>query len=248
MAWVYSCCFWFSLRLGGILIGIFSAIQGIILLIVCGVGCSEPEKIKQKIAVWINDVNLIYTKDYVETLQTDPKKALGIIIVLTCIYIIICLLYVYGAYKCNNVLMVVYILVELVRLIALTTFVTTMLLMLKQNTMDIGLLIAVSVVGGFVLLGMFYMWVCAANLPIVINEKKHDEQAATIAKLHQLLNANKAKTTGLDDTSRLVNNEYSYHNNVFVVSNKNIPGVKDMRQTVRGFRISVPYYSSGFNN
>ncbi|CAG4981082.1 unnamed protein product [Parnassius apollo] len=95
---------------------------------------------------------------------------------------------------------------------------------------------------------MFYLWVCAANLPIVINEKKHDEQAATIAKLHQLLKANKAKTfMGLDDTSGLVNNDYSYHSNVFVVPN-NIPGNKDVRQTVRGFKVSVPYYSSGFNS
>lgn len=37
---------------------------------------------------------------------------------------------------------------------------------------------------------MFYLWLCAANLPVLINEMERDEQAATIAKLQRLLESN----------------------------------------------------------
>lgn len=47
--------------------------------------------------------------------------------------------------------MMAYIVVELVRLIALTVLVIALLLTLKKNTMDIGLLIGASVLGGFIL-------------------------------------------------------------------------------------------------
>ncbi|XP_013182243.1 PREDICTED: uncharacterized protein LOC106128411 isoform X2 [Papilio xuthus] len=189
-------------------------IQALIVLTISCVGYSNPKNIEEKITFWVNDLNLIFTKEFVNNLRSDPTKTLGLIILLTCIYIIICMMYVYGAYKCNNVLMMPYIVAELVRLIAFTVLVITLLLTLKKNTMDIGLLIGASVLGGFILLGMFYLWVCAANLPIVINEKEHDEYVATITKLEELLQETKPKTLiGFDYVPRSNYNEalYSKH-------------------------------------
>lgn len=37
---------------------------------------------------------------------------------------------------------------------------------------------------------MFYLWVCAANLPVLINEMEQDEKTATIEKLQQMLQNN----------------------------------------------------------
>lgn len=50
-----------------------------------------------------------------------------------------------------------FILLELARLILITMMVATGLLLLKQNTMDIGFLIGASVVGGFLLCEWEYL-------------------------------------------------------------------------------------------
>ncbi|GBP30717.1 hypothetical protein EVAR_75941_1 [Eumeta japonica] len=100
--------------------------------------------------------------------------------------------------------MVGYIAVEALRLVALALLVITWLLLLKLNTMDIGLLIGASVVGGFALLGMFYLWVCAANLPILINESEREEQERTINTLRRQLDEKKTGgfAHGVDDLPR----------------------------------------------
>lgn len=54
-------------------------------------------------------------------------------------------------FQFNNALMVAFIMVELIRLIILSIFVTTWLIILKKNTMDIGLVIGASVASGFIL-------------------------------------------------------------------------------------------------
>ncbi|CAH0720814.1 unnamed protein product, partial [Brenthis ino] len=135
----------------------------------------------------MKDVNLLYLGDLLEKIVTDPETYTPYFITLYCIYVLMCVLYIYGAYTCNNILMVAFILVELIRLITLSIIVTTLLLVLKQNTMDIGLVIGASVASGFVLLGMFYLWVCAANLPILINEMEREQHKATIHTLQRLL-------------------------------------------------------------
>ncbi|KAI8435010.1 hypothetical protein MSG28_003446 [Choristoneura fumiferana] len=112
MAFVYSCCFWFSLRLGGILIGLFSLVKALIVLVACGMAHANPEKVKEEIIMWTNDLILIYTKGYMDNLTA---------------------------------------MVELVRLVILSMLVVTGLLVLKKNTMDIGLLIGASVASGFLL-------------------------------------------------------------------------------------------------
>ncbi|XP_045445756.1 uncharacterized protein LOC123653819 [Melitaea cinxia] len=198
MAFVYSCCFWFSLRLGGILIGLFSIIKTTIALVFLFIGYTHPHNVKNQISMWKRDINLIYMSGYIEHFEAvcksnlknfipEPEKYICYCITICCIYIFLCFLYIYGAYTCNNALMVAFIMVELIHLIILSIFVTTWLIILKKNTMDIGLVIGASVASGFILMGLFYLWVCAATLPTLINEIEREEQLATINKLQELL-------------------------------------------------------------
>ncbi|XP_059054322.1 uncharacterized protein LOC131848464 [Achroia grisella] len=235
MAFVYSCCFWFSLRLGGLLIGIYSVLQAVIALIAFCMGLIHYERVVDEIKELVNNnnVKLIYTKDYLETLKSDPEKYFTLGIVVTCIYILSCLLFMYGAYTCNNILMIGYILLELTRLVILSVIVATCLLVLKQNTMDIGLLIGASVAGGFFLLGEFYLWVCAVNLPILINEMERDEQAETIDRLQQLLEINKQRA--------IAYGSYNYHftvdygnNSEFTVPRNKITNKNNIKHYARG--------------
>ncbi|XP_013186430.2 uncharacterized protein LOC106131780 [Amyelois transitella] len=165
-------------------------LQALAALVTCCLGYTHVEKFMTMLNQLTDDMVLIYTKEYIDNLKSDPERYFKLGIGTTVVYIIICFVFLYGAYMCNNMLMIPYILIELVRLIMLSIIVATALLVLKQNTMDIGLLIGASVAAGFFLLSEFYLWVCAANLPILVNEIEHDEQAATIVKLQQLLRTN----------------------------------------------------------
>ncbi|XP_046964575.1 uncharacterized protein LOC124533389 [Vanessa cardui] len=198
MALVYSCCFWFSLRLGGILIGLTAIIKAITALVVFCIAYKQPENVKYQISLWMTNMNLIHVSGYLENFQagnycyqihfiSDPEKFLSYGITLCCIYLVVSVLYIYGAYMCNNISMIPFILVEFIHLIILSIFITTWLIVLKQNTMDIGLVIGASVTSGFILMGLCYLWVCAATLPVLINEIEQEEQRATINKLQKLL-------------------------------------------------------------
>ncbi|CAG9585482.1 unnamed protein product [Danaus chrysippus] len=158
-----------------------------ILLILSIIAYKQPQDVKQQIEHWMKTFDLTYIVGFLETFKEDPQKFLTFLIIIDIFYIIICLVYIYGALTCNNALMVVFILVELARLFILTNLVTVGLLILKNNTMDIGLLIGASVACSFVLLGLYYLWLCAANLPILINEMERDEHIATINMLQKLL-------------------------------------------------------------
>ncbi|XP_021202745.2 uncharacterized protein LOC105841429 [Bombyx mori] len=203
MALVYSCCFWFSLRLGGILIGLFCLFQAIFILILCCLGYTYANTLEDEITEWINNYNLIYAEDYLINVSEDPVKYISFTVTLSCFYIFICIMFIYGAFVRNNILMVSFILLELLRLVMLSTLVATGLLILKQNTMDIGVLIGASVFGGFLLLGMFYLWICCANLPILINEMERDEQSKTIEKLQKIIKMNSFRTQAFGDHSAI---------------------------------------------
>ncbi|CAH2259265.1 jg10023 [Pararge aegeria aegeria] len=123
--------------------------------------------------------------------------------------------------KFNNAAMIGFILIELIRLFILSIIVTTLLLVLKQNIMDIGLVIGASVMGGFVLLGLFYLWVCAASLPLLINEMELEEQAAKIEKL-QLLLENKNQRFN-SKPLHSYDNEDLYTRQLFVITGNTKP-------------------------
>ncbi|XP_047510277.1 uncharacterized protein LOC125053108 [Pieris napi] len=204
MALVYSCCFWFSLRLGGLLISFLSILQAVLFLIIFSLFSVQDYELKCDKLKVLDDINLIYMKSFITgiiegkfTYYYLPQKVNRknnsfdkyfflesnydtYIKTILCLYIMACVIYIYGAFKLVNILMFPYIFLELLRLIGLSFFGITGLLVLKKNTMDIGLLIGISLVVGFTLLGMFYLWICAMNLPIVINEIKANEQAALL--------------------------------------------------------------------
>lgn len=89
--------------------------------------------------------------------------------------------------------------------------------------------------------GMFYLWVCAANLPIVINETERDEQAAIINKLQHLLEANNKRTVprALDNIPFSAQPEDIVNRNVFIVPRQTGTHVSNR---INGHsRISKPY-------
>lgn len=83
---------------------------------------------------------------------------------------------------------------------------------------------------------MFYLWVCAANLPILINEMERDDQTATIAKLQQLLETNQRHKRGFDNVRYALSENPPFTREVFVVSNKN-RALENLNRS----KIPIPY-------
>lgn len=62
-------------------------------------------------------------------------------------------------------------------------------------------------------MGSFYLWICAANLPLVIIEKQHYDQAMMIEKLQQLVDAHKLGSFGNENMKNY--NEDLYRNHMY---------------------------------
>ncbi|KAH9630724.1 hypothetical protein HF086_004015 [Spodoptera exigua] len=177
--------------------------QGLVLLVFCCLGHSRPELVKDAITNWIHNYNLIYAQSYLEDVQADPDKYISLGISFTSIYMIVCVVYIYGAYTVN----------------------THLILIVLQ-------------------MGMFYLWICAANLPIVINEMERDEQAAVINKLQQLLEANnpRAIPRGLDSIPFAVPSEDIVNRNIFIVPRQR--DVKINTTIASGPRVTKSYVNN----
>lgn len=74
-----------------------------------------------------------------------------------------------------------------------------------------------------ILVGKFYLWICAANLPVVINEMERDEQLAVINRLRQVLESKNSRTCPLDHVSFTPEPENMLNKGVFMIQrNKNL--------------------------
>lgn len=101
---------------------------------------------------------------------------------------------------------------------------------------------------------MFYLWVCAANLPIVINEMERDEQAATIKKLQKLLEQSKSFQHNQDDLPSSVAIDYNNlktfnRENMFSMPrfNSQIPAISDIGlESTHTSRIPLANYGNRY--
>lgn len=205
------------------------------MLIICGLAHIYTQEFVEEIKEWSSILNLHISEDYLQNIAEKPMY-ITICTILISLYIITCLAYVYGAYLCNNVLMITYILVELLRLIILSMLTATYLLLLKQSSMDLGVLIGASVASGFFLLGMFYLWICAANLPILIVEMERDEQNEKINKLQKIIESEN-QNTNLDEFEHM-----PYHVGIQDIPNRNVFFVSSNKFPIH-YRNSVEFNS-----
>lgn len=90
---------------------------------------------------------------------------------------------------------------------------------------------------------MFYLWICAANLPVLINEMEKDEQAATIYKLQQMLNINQSMSTQGLQTVNMAPFELDLYRKPTMTNSFNTNNM--YKQTFeRGSHYPMPFYSN----
>lgn len=93
---------------------------------------------------------------------------------------------------------------------------------------------------------MFYLWVCAANLPLLINEIEQDEKTATIEKLQQqlkmkMLQSNQQSYNRAPNQVRYIDSADSYHSGIYTLPRNKRNVVQ--KPFVTGSRIPVSFYN-----
>ncbi|GLH00931.1 uncharacterized protein GBIM_07180 [Gryllus bimaculatus] len=170
MVVMYSFCFWFSVRLGSIIVGVTSLVQALAFLILCCVGLEDRPTVSETIKDWLDKNEMLFLKAPLTDMSKDPEGSLVFFTSFTAIYAFCCLLLMYGAYRCNLMLMYPFMGLDLLRLIFLSICFVFAMILVKENLYNLGLLIGFSVGGGFVLLYLFYMWFCTLSMCQIVKE------------------------------------------------------------------------------
>ncbi|XP_066995900.2 uncharacterized protein [Anabrus simplex] len=172
---MYSFCFWFSVRLGSIIVGAITLVQAIILFIFCGQGLENQEDVSARIQSWLDNNDMLFLKGVMEDMKNGPKLFLSILTTYTAFHMVSCLLLSLGAYKCKLIFMYPFMALEMIRLLFLSVFFVFTMMLIKQNIYNLGLLIGCSVAGGFLILFLFYLWFCTLSMCQIVKELEQVE-------------------------------------------------------------------------
>uniref|UniRef100_A0A1B6FU19 Uncharacterized protein n=2 Tax=Cuerna arida TaxID=1464854 RepID=A0A1B6FU19_9HEMI len=198
MAVMYSFCRYFSVRLGTILVAVSSMIQSLILGAIFLVWLNNAGQMTEDIEDWRTANNLIYTTELFEHIQYNTEGYLKSAIVFIMFHFCTCMLLVYAALECNIPLTWPFLVTEFVRLAIFLFAHFTAMMLVKENILDLGLLIALSISGGFLLLGLFYCWFCVVSLCQCLRELRAQQKLGS-AQVNLLINEFRhlAKTTAV---------------------------------------------------
>nr|CAD7417161.1 unnamed protein product [Timema poppensis] len=178
---MYSFMFWFSVRLGSIIVAIITLCQVSAGLITCAVWVNDLSGVSRQLDEWLNNNNLYYMQPVLINMEMNPKSFLDGLITFLVIQGITCLLLVYGAYKINLYLVYPYILVDLVRLLFVSINFVIAMTLVKENVFDLGVLIGGSVIGGFIILFLFYLWFCVVSFCQIVKEVEKIKEVPTLS-------------------------------------------------------------------
>ncbi|XP_047121738.1 uncharacterized protein LOC124805273 isoform X1 [Schistocerca piceifrons] len=170
---MYSFCFWFSVRLGSIIVGAVSLVQALVVLGLAGDGYNHPQRVRDRFSHWLDTYKLRSLKNAVAAIRDDPESFLLSLIILYTAYALSCLGLIYGAYKCNLKLMYPFVALDLGRLVSMSVVFVMAMTVLKANVYNLGILIGCSVAGGFMLLYLFYLWFCTVSMCQVVRDLEH---------------------------------------------------------------------------
>ncbi|XP_046681258.1 uncharacterized protein LOC124368030 [Homalodisca vitripennis] len=198
MAVMYTFCRYFSVRLGTILVAVSSMIQSFILGAIFLVLLNNAGQMTEDFEDWRTDNKLIYTTELFEHIQYNIAGYLKSVIVFIMFHFCTCVLLIYAALKCNVPLTWPFLVVEFVRLATFAFVHFTAMMLVKENILDLGLLIALSISGGFLLLGLYYSWFCVVSLCQCLRELRAEQKPGS-AQVNLLVNEFRhlAKATAL---------------------------------------------------
>ncbi|KAL1140626.1 hypothetical protein AAG570_000556 [Ranatra chinensis] len=232
MVAMYSFCFYFSVRLGSIIVGAVSMLQSLAVFIwIVLLSSLTPKDISSQINSFKQGSNFLFITRYLDAMShfaqaedgvqalkheagdDDPKAFVWLTIGLAGVHICSCCLLIIGAYKCIHRLLLPYLLVEMPRLFFLTFAHVTAMMIVKENVPDLGLLIGLTLFGSFFLIYMFYTWFCVLSLRGILVQNLAGESERNPFVVRPLQNQGASKPSmALYPSSQFAAPSYGYSN------------------------------------
>ncbi|XP_065200793.1 uncharacterized protein LOC135831886 [Planococcus citri] len=184
---LYTFCSWFSVRMGSVIVGSLSLIQGVVLLLLGIVGYQNHELISFIFETIVEENDMLFAESYFIYLHEKTEQILLVFSISQAVYVVSCILLIIGSYKLNIQEIIPFTVLEFIRLILLTLLSVTVMLLIKKNVLDFNVLIACIVISGFILLFLYYLWLCPVSLIqciLRINTKKKEVPKMIFNKDH----------------------------------------------------------------
>ncbi|XP_054083689.1 uncharacterized protein LOC105216180 [Zeugodacus cucurbitae] len=175
MLWMETYLFYCSVRLGVIVVAVFGFLQAFIptvVLLSMGMEVVDPViKLFRDDDQYGKNVGVLRILNWIET---HVQSFIAILVTWNVFHIVCCGLAVFGACKLKKWFLLPFIIVEFLRVIyCFTTHIILMIILKKK--LNLGLLIAVTLVGGFIILYLGYNWATSVALFQII-ELIHTER------------------------------------------------------------------------
>ncbi|XP_017784954.1 PREDICTED: uncharacterized protein LOC108568401 [Nicrophorus vespilloides] len=165
--------FWFSVRLGSIIVAIISLVQASIWLMITIISLDNKEDLVDFLRKTI-----LVTEGPINKFINDPKVGLIIFAIFFTLLIISCLLTILGALKCNHLLVYPFLTLFFIYILFMLLIHVFLMLDLKHNNNGLGSLILYSNLGAIVLLILLYHWLTVLSFGQIVKElqKEIDER------------------------------------------------------------------------
>ncbi|KAF6206652.1 hypothetical protein GE061_017888 [Apolygus lucorum] len=202
-------CFIFSIRLGSIIIGSFSFLGNLAPMVLLIIWVRMPDDdTREFIRSRIDNKNTMQIKKIIAAVEKDPALFIQLGLSASIVYSTSCIFEIYGAYKCKEIFLLPFLFLTLLLYISFIGLHVIAMMLVKDNSQDLGLLIGATLFGSFLLMFLFYCLACVYSLWKVLRKPELRELA--------------------EETTRLTSNNTRINGNgTFVIRPRPLPNLRD---------------------
>ncbi|GLV34481.1 hypothetical protein CBL_09729 [Carabus blaptoides fortunei] len=168
MSIVETCCFYFSTRLGSIVVGVFNLLQIIIWSVVVSIFWNNATILSD----YIDELLLseeVYSEELLMSIQKNQHYLLGSLIGFLVVFAFTCAAMIFGVYKFKTCMVYPFMVADFVYITSLL-IVYVVILVMRKKECGLGFLILYSVLGEFIFLYLYYTWICVVGYCQIMHE------------------------------------------------------------------------------
>ncbi|XP_058056467.1 uncharacterized protein LOC131207853 [Anopheles bellator] len=173
-------CFRLTVRLGSIIVGGCCILETLVTMIVLaalgGAAFLKTEALYYEQNMQLFNPHFAFVW-LIKMCKTSSESTYIVLMVCMTLYLPCCLAMMAGSYLMKRYLLVPFVVLELFRLLCLTLMHVVAMLVVKRSV-NVGYLIALTILGTFILLLLFYLWACVVALLQILKIVRSPEYIA----------------------------------------------------------------------
>ncbi|XP_014246311.1 uncharacterized protein LOC106664810 isoform X2 [Cimex lectularius] len=152
MAIMYTFCFCLSFKY-------------IVFVILAVIWANMPiQETRKFLKPYMEDQNLLFISDQAKLLNEDPRLYSYITLFILVLQLLSTFGELHGAYYCHKYWLLPFVVLEAIHQLFITFLFITMMMLIKENSQDLGLLISTTLAGSFTTIFLFYCLACVIAL------------------------------------------------------------------------------------